>query len=206
MPLTNWALDKYVAPDLSKLTECNAIDMTGFDDQCEDWVANFVLNSMLRVDVQAPYRAYTFVLLRRAEMAFVEHENARIALQQYVSGGRGAITLYLRAVFHFESFVAQSYQALEVIRKWTGEDLFENRDGSVLDRLNLIYGRSKHADKAIAAGQLPPDATMPVWLTNDGLQADSALLTYDDMADVLKELSSIAGQLSCPKPLGQVSS
>ena len=57
MPLTNWALDKYVAPDLSKLTECNAIDMTGFDDQCEDWVANFVLNSMLRVDVQAPYRA-----------------------------------------------------------------------------------------------------------------------------------------------------
>jgi len=47
---------------------------------------------------------------------------------------------------------------------------------------------------------------MPVWLTNDGLQADSALLTYDDMADVLKELSSIAGQLSCPKPLGQASS
>lgn len=199
MPLSNYALDKFVAPALSKLSECNVIDMTGFDDQCEHWVANFALNSMLRVNVQAPYRAYTFMFLRRAEMSFVEHENGRVALQQYVSGDRDAITRYLRAVFHFESFVAQSYQAFEVVRKWIGQNLFQTGDGSILDRLNLIYGRSKHADKAIDAGQLPPDATMPVWLTNDGLQANGVLLTYNDMADVLKELSSIAGKLSNPE-------
>jgi hypothetical protein len=40
---------------------------------------------------------------------------------------------------------------------------------------------------------------MPVWLTNDGLQADGVLLTYNDMADVLKELSSIAGKMSNPE-------
>ena len=199
MRLSDYALDKFVAPALLKLSECNAVDMTGFDDQCEYWVANFVLNSLLRVNVQAPYRAYTHVFLCRAEMSFVEHENGRVALHQYVSGERDAITRYLRAVFHFGLFAAQSYQAFEVIRKWIGQNLFRTGDGSILDRLNKIYIRSKHADKAIDAGLLPPDATAPVWLTNDGLQADGVLLTYNDMADVLKELSSIAGKLSNPE-------
>lgn len=199
MPLSNYALDKFVAPGLSKLTKCNTIDMTGLDDQCEHWVVNFVLNSMLRVKVEAPYRAYTFMFLRRAEMSFVEHENGRVALQQYILSDPKSITRYLRAVFHFESFVAQSYQAFEIVRKWIGQDLFQKSDGSILERLNLIYNRSKHADKAIFANQLPADATMPVWLTNDGLQADGAFLAFNDMADILKELSSIAGKLSNPE-------
>ncbi len=31
MPLSNYALDKFVAPALSKLSECNAIDVTGLE-------------------------------------------------------------------------------------------------------------------------------------------------------------------------------
>jgi len=199
MPLSNYALDKFVAPDLSKLTECNAINMTDYDDQSEHWVANFVLNSMLNVQIQEPYRAYTFMFLRRAEMSFVEYENGRMALQQYVSSSPKSITRYLRAIFHFESFVAQSYQAFEIVRKWIGQNLFQSGDGSILDRLNLIYGRSKHADKAIFAGQLPPDATMPVWLTNIGLQAEGIALSYNEMPNILKELSTIASRLSNPE-------
>lgn len=200
MPLSNYALDTFVAPDMSKLTECNAVDMTAYDDQCEHWVANFVLNSMLRVKVNAPYRAYIFMFLRRSEMAFVEHENARLALQQYIASDPKSVTNYLRSTFYFESFVGQSYQAFEIVRKWIGQDLFTKGDGSILERLNLVYNRSKHADKAIFANQLPPDATMPIWLTNDGVQADGVLLTYGDMSNILKELTVIARKLSNPEP------
>lgn len=201
MPLSHYAMDKFVAPELSNLTECNVIDMTGHDDQCQHWVANFILNAMLRVTVKEPYYAYTFKFLRGSEMSFYEHENGRLTLHDYISNRPDAIYSYLRAVYHFENFTAQSYQAYEIIRKWSGQNTFQSGDGSMRDRLNILYNRSKHADKAIHAGQLPTiDATMPVWLTNNGLQGEGTLLTYQEMAEILKELSKIAGKLSNPEP------
>jgi len=203
MPLSIYAKDKFVAPELSKLTECNAIDMTGYNTECQHWVANFVLNSMLRVNVEEPYRAYIFMFLRRAEMSFHEHENGRRSLQNYIyyiSQGKDAIDLFLRAVYHFENFMAQSYQAFQIMRKMTRKDFFAKGDGSELERLSLLHGRSKHADSAINSEQLPTDATMPVWLSNRGLCAEGVEISYKEMAEILKELSKIADKLSNPEP------
>jgi hypothetical protein len=58
-------------------------------------------------------------------------------------------------------------------------------DGSVFERLNLLYGRTKHPEKAINSGQLPPCGTLPVWLTNPGLCAVDAELTFTEMAEFL---------------------
>ena len=199
MPLSNFALDKFVAPDLSKLTECNAIDMATHNDQQAQWVANFILNSILRAKVNQPYRAYTLMFLRRAEMSFVEHENGRIALQKYIKNRPDYITYYFQAVFHFETYAAQSYQALEIIRKWSSQDLFKKGDNSTFEHLNRIYNRSKHADKNIFADQLPQDATMPVWVANNGLKTEGTTLTFGEMADILVLLSDIADKLSNPE-------
>jgi hypothetical protein len=209
MPLSNYALDRYVAPEMSSLTECNAPDLSTHDTQSRHWVANFVLNSMFRVKVAEPYRAYTFMFLRRAEMAFVEHGHGRNSLLAYIDGNRKPINHYLQATFYFESCVGQTYQAFEIIRKWSGQDLFARGDGSLLERINLVNNRSKHADKAIHSNQLPPDATMPVWLVNAGLKAEGVVLTHGDLATALRELADLAAKLSNPdvnvKPVEQAS-
>lgn len=67
--------------------------------------------------------------------------------------------------------------------------LFEPNDGSVLQRLCLLYNRSKHVNHAINAGQLAADSTLPVWLTNDGLRCVDGHLTFEEMAEILEELA-----------------
>ena len=86
------------------------------------------------------------------------------------------------------------------MRKMTGKDFFERNDGSELERLSLLHGRSKHADTAINSGQLPTDATMPVWLSNRGLCGEGVEISYKEMAEILKEVSKIADKLSNPEP------
>jgi hypothetical protein len=46
MPLSNYALDNFVSQDITKLTECNAVDLTQKFDQAGFWIENFVLNSI----------------------------------------------------------------------------------------------------------------------------------------------------------------
>ena len=76
--------------------------------------------------------------------------------------------------------------------------LFVKDDGSILQRLNLLYNRSKHIESAIKSSQLPPNGTLPVWLTNEGLEATDAKLTFEEMADILSDLAKWADAVQDP--------
>jgi hypothetical protein len=76
--------------------------------------------------------------------------------------------------------------------------LFSPGDGSVLQRLNLLYNRSKHTDKAITAWQLPPNGTISIWLTNDGLQSMDSSLSFEEAADILADLAWWADAVQDP--------
>lgn len=71
-------------------------------------------------------------------------------------------------------------------------------DGSGIQRLNLLYNRTKHLESAINSGQLPPDGTLPVWLTNDGLRAVDAELTFAELAEILTDLAKWADAAQDP--------
>ena len=79
MPLTSYALDTFVAPKLSRLTQCNAPGLTHLQDS---WLTNFVLNPMLLARIPEEQRKEIFNLLRRSEGAFYAYQNARIALSE----------------------------------------------------------------------------------------------------------------------------
>jgi hypothetical protein len=68
--------------------------------------------------------------------------------------------------------------------------LFVQGDGSVLERLNLLYNRSKHMDSAIENGHLPAESTMAIWLTNDGVRSIDSVLTFAEIADILRDLAT----------------
>lgn len=106
----------------------------------------------------------------------------------FFSDGR-AVGAYFLAIGHWEVFLSYAYQAFELLAGTENKALFEPNDGSAIQRLCLLYNRSKHVNKAINAGQVAPGSTLAVWLTNDGLRCVGGDLTFDEMAEILEELA-----------------
>jgi hypothetical protein len=185
---------------MSEFTTVNISDMSAHDSQQQFWTINFVLNTMMRVAVQQPHRAWIYAFLRYTQAAFEEYELARRAAYEYVSGDRFQnVSPYLRALYHYEAFLGQADQARAVLARMNGKTrFFEKDDGSALQRLNLLHNKSKHADSAIQEGEVPGDSTMVLWLSNEGICHSEAVLRYEEMASLLADLAGAANRLSAP--------
>jgi len=191
MPLSFYALDNFVAQELSQLNECRAAPIAPDFPDFQSWLSSFVLNWMLRIPLPKDKAALAFALIRRAEAAIAEYEEARADLSALVAGKKD-ISLYFRSLRKFESAVSALYQALDFGRKALGVKLFTQGDGSPYERLNLIYNRSKHADpEGLPAGQLHS-----VWIRNEGLAADGVSLAFDELRDLIGQIGWIADRLA----------
>jgi hypothetical protein len=65
--------------------------------------------------------------------------------------------------------------------------------------LNFVYNSAKHANKTIASGQMPNEGTIPVWITNDGLNSRTAYVTFAELAEAIEEVARFADLLSNPE-------
>lgn len=195
---TNNFTDKYVAPGFSSFTAVNIPDMSAITREQGHWLGNFILNSWARVTMDDDMRQTLFNFLRRTEAAFREYEEARRLTLAHLADWRpNAVSEYIKAIGHWEQFLSQADRAWAVLVK--GEKtLFAKDDGSVVQRLNLLYNRTKHLETAINSEQLPPDGTIPVWLTNDGLQAVGGKLTFAEIAEILVDLAKWADAAQDP--------
>jgi hypothetical protein len=92
--------------------------------------------------------------LRRTHAAFEEYTTARTHTLAYLANP-DAVRQYLAAITHWEVYLSQAYQA-RCLLDMGEREMFARGDGSVIERLSLLYGRAKHVEKAITtAGQLP---------------------------------------------------
>ncbi len=194
---------------MSELTECNIRDMSNYSSQSDHWLSNFVSNSIFVLSVEQKPKQYVFFFLRRVEAAFREYDSARGALCDYLSGERERVSVYFKALFHFETCIAQMYQAYDQTmsfgKRETGEEnkIFKKGDGSVHDRLNKLYNYSRYA-----GDNIPEDSTVPVWLTNRGIVAKETSISFAELADLLSEIGDFADTISNPRvpPRNEVSS
>jgi hypothetical protein len=104
----------------------------------------------------------------------------------------------LRALSHFEQSVAALYQAALLTQPITKNRLFQKGDGSPMERLNLIYNRSKYFEEG-EEGAGPPPAT-PIWLTNEGLQSSDADLPFAELHDIIIDLTKCAEMIAVKLP------
>jgi hypothetical protein len=184
---SSFFLDKYVAPEISSFTEASIPDMSAITAEQGYWLVNFVLNSGFQVSMDDALRRTLYNFLRRTEAAFREYEVARQSTLEYLAN-RDAISGYIVAVGHWEVLLSQAYQAWCLLARGQ-RILFQPGDGSPMQRLNLLYNRAKHAEKAITAQQLPPDGTLPVWLKNNGLHCVESSLSFEEVAEILEDLA-----------------
>jgi hypothetical protein len=191
-------LEQHIAPGVTALTRVEIPDMATWAKESAHWIANFFLNSSLGSSFAPPMNAYAYNYLRRAQYAFSEHELARATTLGFVAGGSRSPRGYAEALFHWENFLGQAWHGYAIlVTAWKGK-AFERNDGSVEQRLNALYNQMKHVESRIDNGQMLPGATVPVWLTNEGLRSIDAFLSYAETAEVLKDLAKYADALSNP--------
>jgi len=195
--LTNYALDKFVAPKLSELTECNIPDMSTHSSQSDSWVANFILNSIFNFGANSEFTQYAIYFLRRAEAAFREYGNTKITLYNYVNKQHKNVSVYFEILFHVEACIAQMWQACDATIKFSkGKKLYNRGDGSAYQSLNDLYNISKHGEKNIQE-----NSTVLIWLTNIGIESDTARISFDELASLLGEIGDWSDTLSNPSEL-----
>jgi hypothetical protein len=145
--------------------------------------------------VVSPYRQQWYYFLRRSHSAFAEYALARKATIAFISERRSLQCL--DAIGHWEAFLAYSWQAHCVLGRGK-KDLVRERGGSVLERLNALHNRAKHADEAIERGDFFEDSPLCVWLTNDGLRSTDTSLSFEETAGILDDLAKWADAVQDP--------
>lgn len=196
-------LDTYIAHKISYLTECNAQDASILK---EPWLNNFILNSAFIAEVPESIKPYYFNFLRRIEAAFIEYGLAREALKEFVEARinrpeENRFSPYFIALFHFETFVAQLYQAYEFLRTVSGMDFFTEGEGTIIEKFYKIYISSKHMDKWIKGRIIPPKATVAIWITNEGLEGKDGRgkdikLSFGEMYETLEYTAKFSKKIS----------
>lgn len=191
MPFTNYGLDHFVSQELSKLSECEAPEVTSSFPESKHWVSNFALNSFLGFRLSPATKRFRFSFLRRAEAAFVEYDHAREALSEYVATSRSKLSLYFRALYHFEMTIAMLWQSYNFARQFTGVDLYESGDNSRYERLNLIYNASRYFDH-----KLSPDYLHHIWIRNDGVYSANHSISFEEIKECLEQIGRLADRIS----------
>lgn len=200
---SDYALDKFVAPEMSKFTAASIPDVSKYQDNREFWVRHFFLSTVTRATPSDPIRQYMANFLRRTEMAFQEYELARGRTVQYLETPRGrGVSHYMAAIGHWEVFLGQAWHATLLLTYMAGldasKDIYKQEDGSIEQRMNFLYNRSKHAEKSINNDFYPKDGTLCLWLCNDGLKVVGSHLTFNEMAEVLGDLAMWADRVQDP--------
>lgn len=192
-------LDRHIAPSVSSFNRAEIPDMSTWAKESAHWIASFFLNSAFSASFKPPMNAYAYNFLRRAQAAFAQHRLARDCTLAFLSAGGQWATLYCNALFHWETFLGQAWHAYALLLKAYSGTAFKEGDGSTEERLNKLYNAMKHVESRIENGQMLTGATVPVWLTNDGIRSVDASMTYFETGELLKQLALWADALMNPK-------
>jgi hypothetical protein len=198
MPLTNYTLDTFVAPKLSLLTECGAREIPTFTNSLNVFILN---SAFITGKLPDKYQAYTFNFIRRAEGALLAYREARNALIEYLATPRDVLSPYFRALLYFEVCLSQCYQGYMLLREaWDKKNFFEKDDNSAAERLEKLYADFRHMEVRIKDGDILAEATVAVWITNQGLESCRATLSFDELTEILVHMEKLAEGLSTRNP------
>lgn len=194
--LSNVALDTYIAHRLSELTTCGAQELT-IETK---WLNTFILKTIFNYQLDNKTRAYLFNFIRRSEMALAAYIEARSQLEQYLNTPRNVISPYFLSLAQFEICVSQCYQGYELLARAADTNLYENGDGSVEERLQIVYVDTKHMDRMIDGGKLPEPATSSIWITNTGLESSRGSISFQELHGLLENMHQLAEKLCTAQP------
>jgi hypothetical protein len=198
MPLSNYSRDNFVSQHLSELDANNAPPLFDRYRKKDTWLDGFVLTHILQLRFEPRHARFVFALVRRCISLIEEYESGRASLESYVCGQKG-LSVYFRCLHHFEACIGMLYQSYDLIRRLTGEDLFQNKDGSAVQRLNSLYNEGRHFN----LDNLPEGQLHAIWVANDGLHAAECSVTFEELHEMAVQVCSIAEMYSSAKGINE---
>jgi len=195
--VSSHVLNTHVAPGLGGFKDADIPDLRPEYEQAEHWLANHFLSSVLRGCFEEGIRQLVLGVVGRAYYGFSEYHLARDATLRFLgrlAEGAQPLQLYWDALHHWEGFVLEVQMATALQRKLLdGRRLFDDGDGTPLQRLYAAANKVKHAGEVLAEG------TVPLWVLADGLHAVGGIVVgYGETADVLRDVANTADRLQDP--------
>jgi hypothetical protein len=181
-------LDKFGAPKLSELSECNAPPL----EDPPNYLGSLILNGIFTVNYPDPLGRLALIFGRRVIHAIREYSIARERLSAYVAELERTNSHFLqamRATTHFESSVGSACQACALLGRISKLVAEPEPNDEREDRLRKIWNRSKHFDEDLMDPRIgSTEITAPVWLTNQGISSTAASVSFDELHAVLTDL------------------
>ena len=198
-------LNSLVAPNVTTFTQAVIPDLTERFPEAQHWLVNFFLNSVGRGRYKPRVQQVALGYLRRAHHAFLSYHDARRTTLEYLDGNdpySPRLRTFYAAVALWETCALQISMAISLYN-WLSrpERAFEKNDGSKEDRLYTIANHIKHVSSCVDEGQCTEQATMPLWLSNDGLVSFGVSVTYTEVSEILADVASFADLIQDPLAL-----
>jgi hypothetical protein len=194
-------LDRNVAPGISDFTKAEIPDLRGDFSQSIHWLSNHFLNTLLGTSYTGAFRQYAINMLFRAQTQFDLYRRAREQTATYLqcsSHHNPAVRHYYAAVSLWESCLLNYQIFIDLYTKAVATKAFMPKDGSEEQRAYDLANAVKHWGGTIHSSSCDEDHNIPLWLTNDGLCAQSLKLSYAELAAITREVAAAANALENP--------
>lgn len=199
---TRWnpkVIEAHFAPGIGSFTSAAIPDVREEHPQADYWVANHFLNTVLGGGrFRPPFKQYALNYLFRSRAAFHAYHLARDTTLGYLEASSPQTPQtrrYCDAITAWEVFLLNWAGCLRIVNTISGDRAFVTGDGSPEERAYKLSNAIKHWAES---EDFDPDATLPMWLANDGLSSTSAGVTYEEAADLLRDMARLADDLQNP--------
>jgi hypothetical protein len=191
-------IEEHFAPGIGSFTSASIPDLSLEFPQADHWVANHLLNSIFRGTFTDPHRQYAINLLFRSRAAFRAYATARKNTFDYLSKSqptRPNTGLYCDALEAWERFLYNWAACVRIVKSLGKGDVFTPGDGSIEQRAYDLSNTMKHwAEKSVFAS----GDTIPVWLSNEGLNSSNLALTYGELGELARDMAKLADEVQDP--------
>jgi hypothetical protein len=191
-------LDTLLAPGISQFNEANVPDLTGEFPEADHWISNLFLNSLFGARYNDGWKQAAITLLFRTQIALRAYNEARTKTLECTaaySSGHPASRRYFEAVALWETVLLNIQITLDLFFKFMDQTAVEPSDA---ERIRLAANRVKHFAEDIEKGKNTGDLTLPMWLAKDGVCTRTANVSYEELAENLREMGKAADILQSP--------
>lgn len=200
-------LNRFLAPGIAEFKEAEIPDIAKLFPEHGNWLKRHFLNSVFGVRFSGKSRHLVANFLYRAQTCLVRYDGGRrstLELFDKSEPSNPASGRYFAALADWESSLIAHSIAIDLLRAILETDLFKKEDGSELQRAYDAANEIKHYRKTI--NTVPSEAVdaplipgpederplFPIWLTNQGMQSTSFVLSFADYAACVQELAKSA--------------
>lgn len=195
-------LDATLAPGISSFTAAEIPDLSAEFPQSRHWMSNHFLNSIFGPRYAGPLRVHLITALLRAQLAFAAYQEARSLSSEYFDGHNPfspRVRRYFELVGKWETCVHNIQMFIDAFNKFAAPTkAYDPGDNSEEERVCKLSNDIKHLGRART-----DEHTVPMWLTNTGLQSFGSRVSYQEMATLVRALSGFADRLQHPGSLNE---